>query len=38
MDDDTDARILRALSADARATLADLSAAIGLSVSAVQAR
>lgn len=38
LDDDTDARILRALSADARATLADLSAAVGLSVSAVQAR
>ena len=38
LEDDTDARILRALSADARATLADLSAAVGLSVSAVQAR
>ena len=38
LDDDTDARILRALSVDARATLADLSAAVGLSVSAVQAR
>jgi len=38
LDDDTDARILRALSVDARATLADLSGAVGLSVSAVQAR
>ena len=38
LDDDTDARILRALSVDARATLADLSGAVGLSVAAVQAR
>jgi Lrp/AsnC family leucine-responsive transcriptional regulator len=38
LDDDMDARILRALSTNARATLADLSAAVGLSVSAVQAR
>nr|WP_045275972.1 Lrp/AsnC family transcriptional regulator [Microbacterium terrae] len=38
MDDDIDAGIVRAVSLDARATLADLSAAVGLSVSAVQAR
>lgn len=38
LDDDTDARILRVLSANAHTTLADLSAAVGLSVSAVQAR
>jgi len=36
--DDVDAGIVRAVSADARATLADLSRAVGLSVSAVQAR
>ena len=38
LDDDIDAGIVRAVSQDARATLADLSAAVGLSVSAVQAR
>ena len=38
LDDDIDAGIVRAVSRDARATLADLSAAVGLSVSAVQAR
>ena len=38
LDDDTDAAIVRAVLRDARATLADLSAAVGLSVSAVQAR
>ncbi|MEI3846259.1 MULTISPECIES: Lrp/AsnC family transcriptional regulator [unclassified Microbacterium] len=38
MDDATDAAIVREVSRDARATLADLSAAVGLSVSAVQAR
>lgn len=38
LDDQTDARILRALSDAPRATLADLSKAVGLSVSAVQAR
>ncbi|WP_062212105.1 Lrp/AsnC family transcriptional regulator [Demequina oxidasica] len=38
LDDDIDAGIVRAVSHDARATLAELSAAVGLSVSAVQAR
>ena len=38
LDDAVDAGIVRALSADARATLADLSAAVGLGVSAVQSR
>ncbi|MFB7884742.1 MULTISPECIES: Lrp/AsnC family transcriptional regulator [Microbacterium] len=38
MDDAIDAAIVREVSKDARATLADLSAAVGLSVSAVQAR
>ncbi|MDZ8171623.1 Lrp/AsnC family transcriptional regulator [Microbacterium sp. SSW1-59] len=38
MDDETDARLLRAVALDPRGTLADLSAAVGLSVSAVQAR
>lgn len=38
VDDDIDAAIVRAVLQDARATLADLSAAVGLSVSAVQAR
>ena len=38
LDDDIDAGIVRAVLRDARATLADLSAAVGLSVSAVQAR
>jgi len=38
LDDNIDAGILRAVSLDARATLADLSAAVGLSVSAVQTR
>lgn len=38
LDDDIDAAIVRAVLHDARATLADLSAAVGLSVSAVQAR
>ncbi|MFE4725311.1 Lrp/AsnC family transcriptional regulator [Microbacterium sp. NPDC056736] len=38
MDDATDAAIVREVSRDARATLADLSASVGLSVSAVQAR
>ncbi|MDW4573816.1 Lrp/AsnC family transcriptional regulator [Microbacterium sp. M3] len=38
MDDAIDAGIVRAVSNDARATLADLSAAVGLSVSAVQTR
>ena len=36
--DESDAGIVRAVSNDARATLADLSAAVGLSVSAVQTR
>src|SRR5690349_10745382 len=36
--DAMDEAILRAVSADARATLTDLSAAVGLSVSAVQTR
>src|SRR6478609_7854515 len=38
LDDDIDEGIVRAVSHDARATLADLSAAVGLSVSAVQSR
>jgi Lrp/AsnC family leucine-responsive transcriptional regulator len=38
MDDPVDAAIVAAVSRDGRATLAQLSAAIGLSVSAVQAR
>lgn len=38
LEDDIDRGIVRAVSEDARATLADLSAAVGLSVSAVQAR
>lgn len=38
LDDDIDSGIVRAVLQDARATLADLSAAVGLSVSAVQAR
>jgi len=38
LDDAVDAGIVRAVTQDARATLADLSAAVGLSVSAVQAR
>ena len=38
LDDEIDAGIVRAVLQDARATLADLSAAVGLSVSAVQAR
>ncbi|GAA3025703.1 Lrp/AsnC family transcriptional regulator [Microbacterium dextranolyticum] len=38
MEDDVDARILAAVSRDGRVTLADLSADVGLSVSAVQAR
>ena len=38
LDDAIDAGIVRAVSHDARATLADLSAAVGLSLSAVQTR
>ncbi|HZJ40619.1 MAG TPA: Lrp/AsnC family transcriptional regulator [Demequina sp.] len=38
LDDDIDVGIVRAVLQDARATLAELSAAVGLSVSAVQAR
>jgi len=38
LDDEIDAGIVRAVSFDGRATLADLSAAVGLSVSAVQSR
>jgi len=38
LDDDIDLGIVRAVSQDARATLAELSAAVGLSVSAVQTR
>ena len=38
LDDAIDAAIVREVSLDARATLADLSGAVGLSVSAVQAR
>lgn len=38
MDDEIDAGIVREVSLNARATLAELSAAVGLSVSAVQSR
>ncbi len=38
LDDPTDVRLVREVSLDARATLTDLAAAIGLSVSATQAR
>ncbi|WP_061965348.1 Lrp/AsnC family transcriptional regulator [Demequina aurantiaca] len=38
LDDDIDAGIVRAMSLDGRATLAELSTTVGLSVSAVQAR
>jgi len=38
LDDDIDLGIVRAVSQDARATLSDISAAVGLSVSAVQPR
>lgn len=38
LDDAIDEGIVRAMSADARTTLADLSALVGLSVSAVQSR
>ena len=38
LEDDIDLGIARAVSQDGRATLSDLSAAVGLSVSAVQAR
>ncbi len=38
LDDAIDEGIVRAMSADARTTLADLSATVGLSVSAVQSR
>lgn len=38
LDDAIDAAIVREVSQDARATLSDLSAAVGLSVSAVQTR
>ncbi|MBF4561361.1 Lrp/AsnC family transcriptional regulator [Microbacterium sp. VKM Ac-2870] len=38
MEDDVDRRIVAEVSRDGRVTLADLSAAVGLSVSAVQAR
>lgn len=38
IDDDIDAGLVRAVSLDGRATLAELSAAVGLSVSAVQTR
>ncbi len=38
LDDDIDVGIVRAVLQDARATLTELSAAVGLSVSAVQAR
>jgi len=38
LDDEIDSRIVRAVSLDARATLAALSEAVGLSVSAVQTR
>ncbi|MDE0545275.1 Lrp/AsnC family transcriptional regulator [Microbacterium sp. C7(2022)] len=38
LDDATDAHIVREVSGNARATLAELSVAVGLSVSAVQAR
>lgn len=38
IDDDIDARIVRAVSMDGRATLADISADVGLGTSAVQSR
>lgn len=38
LDDDTDARIVHAVSIDGRATLADISQAVGLGTSAVQSR
>lgn len=38
IDDEIDAGIIREISANARATLSDLSSAVGLSVSAVQTR
>ncbi|AUG30732.1 Lrp/AsnC family transcriptional regulator [Microbacterium hominis] len=38
MEDDVDRRIVAEVSRDGRMTLADLSAAVGLSISAVQAR
>ena len=38
VDDDIDGRIVRTVSADGRATLADISQAVGLGISAVQAR
>src|SRR6188472_1344788 len=38
LDDATDTAIVREVSLNARATLADLSAAVGLSISAVQTR
>lgn len=38
IDDEIDAGIIREISANARATLSDLSAAVGLSVSAIQTR
>lgn len=38
LDNDTDAAIVREVARNARGTLAELSAAVGLSVSAVQAR
>jgi Lrp/AsnC family leucine-responsive transcriptional regulator len=38
IEDEIDAGIIREISANARATLSDLSAAVGLSVSAVQTR
>jgi Lrp/AsnC family leucine-responsive transcriptional regulator len=38
LDDDIDAQIVRAVSADGRATLADISHLVGLGTSAVQAR
>lgn len=38
VDDDIDAKIVRAVSLDARATLADISHAVGLGTSAVQTR
>jgi Lrp/AsnC family leucine-responsive transcriptional regulator len=38
LEDDIDAGIVREMSANARATLADISSAVGLSISAVQTR
>ncbi|MGN6724032.1 MAG: Lrp/AsnC family transcriptional regulator [Marmoricola sp.] len=38
LEDEIDAGIVREMSANARATLADISAAVGLSISAVQTR